>query len=62
LIGLTGDAKEIRKVARAYKVYAAKTVPSRRDDPNFDYSGLVYLVDAAGKYVGTSRPAPRPAC
>ncbi len=56
LIGLTGDAKEIRKVARAYKVYAAKTVPSQRDDPNVDHSSLVYLVDTTGKYVGYFPP------
>jgi protein SCO1/2 len=56
LIGLTGDQREIRKVARAYKVYAAKTAPAERDDPNIDHSSLVYLVDAAGKYVGYFPP------
>jgi protein SCO1/2 len=60
LIGLTGDPREVRKVLRAYKVYAAKTVrgpaPAQRDDPNVDHSSLVYLVDAAGKYVGYFPP------
>jgi protein SCO1/2 len=58
LIGLTGDPREVRKVLRAYKVYAAKTVqaPAQRDDPNVDHSSLVYLVDAAGKYVGYLPP------
>lgn len=56
LIGLTGDPREVRKVARAYKVYAAKSAPSERDDPNVDHSSLVYLVDAAGKYVGYFPP------
>jgi cytochrome oxidase Cu insertion factor (SCO1/SenC/PrrC family) len=56
LIGLTGDPREIRKVARAYKVYAAKSAPAERDDPNVDHSSLVYLVDAAGKYVGYFPP------
>jgi protein SCO1/2 len=56
LIGLTGDPREIQKVARAYKVYAAKTAPADRDDPNIDHSSLVYLVDATGKYVGYFPP------
>lgn len=60
LIGLTGDPREVRKVLRAYKVYAAKTVPAPAaapgDDPNVDHSSLVYLVDAAGKYAGYFPP------
>jgi protein SCO1 len=56
LIGLTGDPGEIRKVARAYKVYSAKTAPAERDDPNIDHSSLVYLIDATGKYVGYFPP------
>jgi protein SCO1/2 len=56
LIGLTGDPREIRKVARAYKVYAAKTAPGESDGLNFDHSSLVYLADAAGKYVGYFPP------
>ncbi len=56
LIGLTGDPREVRKVLREYKVYAAKTTPAERDDPDVDHSSLVYLVDAAGKYVGYFPP------
>jgi protein SCO1/2 len=56
LIGLTGDPREVRKVLRAYKVYAAKTAPAQRDDPDIDHSSVVYLVDAAGKYVGYFPP------
>ena len=56
LIGLTGDPREIRKVAAAYKVYAAKTTPSERDAPDVDHSSLVYLMDRAGKYVGYFPP------
>jgi protein SCO1/2 len=56
LIGLTGDPREVRKVLRDYKVYAAKAAPARRDDPNIDHSSLVYLIDAAGKYVGYFPP------
>jgi protein SCO1/2 len=64
LIGLTGDPREIRKVLREYKVYAAKTVqgpaPTQRDDPDVDHSSLVYLIDAAGKYVGYFPPGTAP--
>jgi protein SCO1/2 len=58
LIGLTGDPREVRAVLRAYKVYAAKSAPApaRRDEPDVDHSILVYLVDAAGKYVGYFPP------
>jgi cytochrome oxidase Cu insertion factor (SCO1/SenC/PrrC family) len=56
LIGLTGNAGEIRKVAHAYKVYAAKTEPTKRSDRNFDHSGFVYLVDGEGKYIGFFPP------
>jgi cytochrome oxidase Cu insertion factor (SCO1/SenC/PrrC family) len=56
LIGLTGKAGDVRKVARAYKVYAAKTTPPQADDPNVDHSSLVYLVDGSGKYVGYFPP------
>jgi protein SCO1/2 len=43
-------------VARAYKVYFAKTVPGDRTDPNFDHGAVVYLVGADGKYVGFFPP------
>ena len=58
LIGLTGDPREVRKVLRAYKVYAAKSAagPAERDSPDVDHSSLVYLVDTAGKYVGYFPP------
>lgn len=56
LIGLTGSVREIANVTGAYKVYAAKTQPSRRTDPGFDHSGIVYLVGADGKYLGFFPP------
>jgi cytochrome oxidase Cu insertion factor (SCO1/SenC/PrrC family) len=56
LVGLTGEPKEIRKAGRAYKVYAAKTEPTRRSERDFDHSGFVYMVDADGKYVGFFPP------
>ena len=56
LIGLTGDPKQIRSVARAYKVYFAKTEPAKRTDANIDHSGFIFLVDAGGKYLGFFPP------
>jgi cytochrome oxidase Cu insertion factor (SCO1/SenC/PrrC family) len=56
LIGLTGGIKQIRSVARAYKAYFAKTAPGKGDDRGVDHFGLVYLVDAAGKYIGFFPP------
>jgi cytochrome oxidase Cu insertion factor (SCO1/SenC/PrrC family) len=56
MIGLTGDRRQIRDVARAYKVYFAKTAPAVRNDPNFDHGALVYMVDDSGQYVGYFPP------
>ena len=55
LIGLTGSAEQIRRVALAYKVYYAKYLP---DSPDYviDHSSFIYLVDKAGKYIGFFPP------
>ena len=55
LIGLTGSAEDIRKVARAYKVYYAKYPPGSPDYV-IDHSSFIYLVDQAGKYIGFFPP------
>ena len=51
LIGLTGNAEQIRRVALAYKVYYAK-YPTDSSDHVIDHSSFIYLVDKAGKYIG----------
>jgi len=56
LIGLTGDPREIRKVALAYKVYYAKTDPTRREGTQVDHSGVVYVVGRDGRYLGFAPP------
>jgi protein SCO1/2 len=56
LIGLTGDAKQIRQVANSYKVYYAKTEPAKRADTGIDHSSLVFFVDKDGKYLGYFPP------
>jgi cytochrome oxidase Cu insertion factor (SCO1/SenC/PrrC family) len=55
LIGLTGSAEQIRRVALAYKVYHAKYPP---DSPDYviDHSSFVYLIDEGGKYIGFFPP------
>lgn len=55
LIGFTGNAEQIRRVALAYKVYYAKYPP---DSPDYviDHSSFIYLVDEAGKYIGFFPP------
>jgi protein SCO1 len=55
LIGLTGNAEQIRRVALAYKVYYAKYPPDSSDYV-IDHSSFIYLVDKAGKYIGFFPP------
>ena len=56
LIGLTGTATEIKRVARAYKVYYAKTAPEKRDSTEIDHTGFVFLVGKDGQYLGFLPP------
>jgi protein SCO1/2 len=54
LIGLTGDMRQIREVADAYKVYFAKA--SDGADATIDHSAFIYLLDRNGKYLGFFPP------
>jgi protein SCO1/2 len=56
LIGLTGDVRQIRRVARAYKVYYARTEPTRKGGYDIDHMGVTFLVGADGKYIGYLPP------
>ena len=56
LIGLTGSAADIGRVARAYKVYYAKTTPAKRDSTELDHTGFVFLVGKNGEYLGFLPP------
>jgi protein SCO1/2 len=56
LVGLTGDRKQLRKVASAYKVYVAKSEPAKRADRNFDHSSVTYILDGGGNYLGFFPP------
>ncbi|MBR0758383.1 SCO family protein [Bradyrhizobium jicamae] len=55
LIGLTGSAAEVRKVADAYKVYYAK-VPLKDGDYSVDHTAYIYLMDRDGNYLGFFPP------
>jgi cytochrome oxidase Cu insertion factor (SCO1/SenC/PrrC family) len=56
LIGLTGSAEQIRRVALAYKVYYAKYPPGSPDYV-IDHSSFIYLLDETGKYIGFFPPS-----
>ena len=56
LVGLTGSEKQLKAVARAYKVYYAKNEQSKKSDSVIDHSGFVFLVGRDGKYLGFFPP------
>lgn len=56
LIGLTGSADEIRRVARAYKVWYAKADDPRATSYVMEHSSYVYLVDRDGTFAGFLPP------
>lgn len=51
LIGLTGTPEQVRDVARAYRVYAAKSPGSAGENYLMDHSSFVYLMGPDGKFV-----------
>jgi protein SCO1 len=61
LIGLTGDPRAIKKIALAYKVYYAKTDPTRNAGTEIDHTGFIFLVGPDGKYLGFAPPGTPPA-
>jgi cytochrome oxidase Cu insertion factor (SCO1/SenC/PrrC family) len=56
LIGLTGDARQIKRLASAYKVYYAKAEPAKASDRGIDHTGYVYLMARDGGYLGFFPP------
>ena len=56
LIGLTGDAEAIRKVADAYKVYYARVPLKDAGDYTVDHTAYIYLMDRDGSYLGFFPP------
>lgn len=52
LVGLTGSAANIASIMRAYHVKAAPASGAAApDDPAFEQTTLIYVMDASGRYV-----------
>jgi protein SCO1 len=49
--GFTGTEAQIKTITKAYRVYY-KRVPLDKGDYTYDHSSVIYLMDAANKYVG----------
>lgn len=56
LIGLTGTKQQIADVARAYRVYYAKTTKTSESAYLMDHSSLVYLMGPQGNFVALFNP------
>lgn len=55
MIGLTGDPAEVRKVARAYKVYYGRSAVAPTSG-EIDHAGFVFVVGKDGRYLGFMPP------
>ena len=52
LIGLTGTPAQIKKIAKAYRVYYKKVKEKGQPDGyTMDHSSIIYLMDDQGRYV-----------
>jgi protein SCO1 len=60
LIGLTGSEHDIRTLALAYKVYYAKIAAEHGEPYAIYHTGVIYLVDRDGKYLGFFPPGTPP--
>jgi cytochrome oxidase Cu insertion factor (SCO1/SenC/PrrC family) len=60
LIGLTGSADEIQKVADAYKAFYVKVPDERSGGYSIDHSGVIYLMGRNGEYLGFMAPQTDP--
>lgn len=52
LVGLTGNADQIKTAAAAYRVYFQKSGDTDGDDYLMDHSSVIYLMDGQNSYVG----------
>lgn len=51
IIGLTGSAEDISKVAKAYRVYYRKVQDPALNDYTMDHTSFMYLMDGEGNYI-----------
>jgi protein SCO1/2 len=56
LVGLTGDAAQVRDAARLYRVFYAKVAIEGAAEYTVDHSGFIYLMDRDSKYLGFFPP------
>ena len=56
MVGLTGSAQEIARIAREYRVYYAKAPARNNETYLVDHSSFVYLMDPDGRLRGLFRP------
>lgn len=61
MVGLTGTPENIAAVAKAYKVYYAKSRKSDGDDYLMDHTSYVYLMGPDGKFLAIFRGQTAPA-
>ncbi|WP_374308891.1 SCO family protein [Methylocella sp.] len=60
IVGLTGTDGEIRAAARAFRAYYRKNPPDASGGYAMDHTGVVYLMDREGRFIGAlnlERPA-----
>ncbi|MSP05265.1 MAG: SCO family protein [Acetobacteraceae bacterium] len=56
LVGLTGNAEQLEKVARAFRVYfAERRIGSGPDDYTMDHSSILYLMGRDGRFIAPVR-------
>jgi cytochrome oxidase Cu insertion factor (SCO1/SenC/PrrC family) len=60
LIGLTGSAEEIRKVANSYKAFYTAVRDERTGGYSVDHAGVIYLMGRNGEYLGFMPPQTSP--
>ncbi len=51
LVGLTGSLEEVRAVAKAYRIYYARSKDDSSTDYLMDHSSIVYLMSPEGEYL-----------
>ena len=56
LVGLTGSAQEVRKVANSYNAYYSIVPGARHGEYSIDHAGVIYLMGRNGEYLGFMPP------
>ena len=51
-VGLTGEAKAVRKTAQAYRVYFKKAPADNAEGYTIDHSAFIFVIGRSGEYLG----------